>query len=251
MVPVTQQDIEEGLRDLGVEAGNALEVHSSLSSFGVVDGGAISVINALMRVVGLQGAIVMSAYPVSSAIPLSPAEQARGITWKVRVLREDGDEPSSMGIISDTFRNTPGVICGSGVHRVCAWGRDAERHRQGYRHLVDVDGSVLLLGVGIDRCSSMHLAEETVPLPDAINAVFTLPADIQQEYADTEWSVGYGTTPDDAWMKVYNEADRRGLVKHQRIGTADCLLFKAQSVISIHEQWRRTDPFGLFGMVQP
>ena len=248
---IIEQQIEAGLRQLGIQEGNALEVHSSLRSFGSVEGGAASVIHALMRVVGPQGTIIMSAYPVSPPIPLSEEEQARGMTWKVRIFDEDSDEPSGMGVISDTFRKMPGVICGKGLHRVCAWGREAEQHSRDYRHLVDVDGSVLLMGVGIDRCSSMHLAEETVRLPEAITSVFTLPPDIRRDYDPSRWSVGYGSTPDDAWMKVYQEADRRGLIKHQQIGNADCLLFKAQSVILIYEHWLRTDPFGLFGMSKP
>lgn len=247
---ITEEHLENGLRQLGIQEGDTLEVHSSLSSFGLVEGGAASVIHALMRVVGSQGAIVMSAYPVSPAIPLSQAEQERGITWKVRLLDEGSDERSGMGRISDTFRKTPGVVCGQGIHRVCAWGRDAEQHRHGYRHLVEVDGSVLLLGVGIDRCSSMHLVEETVGIPNEIVAVFTPPEEIRNDYDPSLWNLGYGTTPDDAWMKVYTEADRRGLIKHQQIGQADCCLFKARSVISIYEQWLRTDPFGLFGLAQ-
>ena len=248
---ITQKDIETSLRQLGIQEGDALEVHSSLSSFGFVEGGAMSVIDALMQVVGPQGTIIMSAYPVSPPIPLSEEEQARGITWKVRIFDEDSDEPSGIGVVSDTFRKMPGVLCGSGLHRVSAWGREAEQHSRGYRHLVEVDGWVLLLGVGIDRCSSMHLAEETIRLPESIVAVFTPPPDIRRGYDPSLWDVGYGSTPDDAWMKVYNEADRRGLIKHQRIGHADCLFFKARSVISIYEHWLRTDPFGLFGLAQP
>jgi hypothetical protein len=39
-----------------------------------------------MHVVGEDGTLVMSAYPVSPAVPLTGAEVARGITWKVRRL---------------------------------------------------------------------------------------------------------------------------------------------------------------------
>jgi aminoglycoside N3'-acetyltransferase len=54
-----------------------------------------------------------------------------------------------MGAIADEFRRRPGTVLGRGVHRVCAWGRDAQRHAEGYQHLLEADGSVLLLGVGI------------------------------------------------------------------------------------------------------
>ena len=49
---VTKQDIAEGLAALGVRAGDALLVHSSLSRFGHVEGGADAVIDALLEAVG-------------------------------------------------------------------------------------------------------------------------------------------------------------------------------------------------------
>ena len=58
---LTQQDIEDGLRQLGLGQGDVAEVHSSLSSLGLVEGGAPTVVDALMSVVSAQGALVMSA----------------------------------------------------------------------------------------------------------------------------------------------------------------------------------------------
>lgn len=46
-------------REIGVESGTVLEVHSSLSSFGYVDGGAETVISALKEAVGAGGSIFM------------------------------------------------------------------------------------------------------------------------------------------------------------------------------------------------
>ena len=52
---LTQQQIEDGLRALGVMSGMMLEVHSSLSSFGPVEGGAETVIRALKKCCGPEG----------------------------------------------------------------------------------------------------------------------------------------------------------------------------------------------------
>jgi aminoglycoside 3-N-acetyltransferase len=41
---VTQPMLEAGLRALGLGLGDAIEVHSSLSAFGWVDGGAATII---------------------------------------------------------------------------------------------------------------------------------------------------------------------------------------------------------------
>jgi hypothetical protein len=37
------------------------------------------------------------------------------------------------------------TVYGTGIHRVCAWGRDAQQHSKGYEYLLDIDGWVLLL----------------------------------------------------------------------------------------------------------
>lgn len=254
---LTQKDIMDGLKRLGLEQGMAVEVHSSLSSLGYVERGASTVIMALIEVVGEQGAIVMPADLISPLLPLTEEDKILGIVAKVRMLDENADEKSGMGVIADTFRHWPDTCLGKGVHRVCAWGRDAERYSQErYEYLLSVDGWALLIGVDIHRCSSMHIAEEKVKVPQEIRDYFRLPDAIQQEldrsYPGPEWFVIHGDpdTPvtEDAWDRVVQEADRRGLIRRGKIGQADCMLFKAKVVVGIYEDFRRTDPFKLFGI---
>ncbi|MDQ3703782.1 MAG: AAC(3) family N-acetyltransferase [Chloroflexota bacterium] len=246
---VTQSDIVVGLRRLGLEQGAVVEVHSSLSALGRVEGGADAVIDALQEVVGAVGTLVMSAYAVSPPVPLTDEDRNLGITWKVRWLPGDTAERTGIGVVADAFRQRPDVVCGTTRFCTCAWGRDAGQHCEGYRNLLDVDGWCLLMGVGIDRCSSMHQAED-VPLPAQVGSYFEVPPQVQQAYDPQLWSIGYGGTPDDAWQKVYAEADRLGMIRHGQIGKAMCHLFKANSVVSIYRAWRQTDPFGLYGVPQ-
>ena len=243
---LTRIEIEDGLRQLGIALGDAVEVHSSLSSFGWVEGGGATVVDALMNVVGEEGALVMSAYPVSKLLSLTEKEKARGILAKVRIFGEDYDGPTGMGQIADEFRQRPGTVLGKGLHRACAWGHNAELHSAGYQYLLEMDGWVLLLGVGIGTCSSMHQAEK-VGIPSEITECFKVPDDIRRDYPE-EIYISYGSTPDDAWGKVQKEAERRGLVKRHRIGNAECTWFKARLVVAIYEKALCTDPFGLFGV---
>jgi aminoglycoside 3-N-acetyltransferase len=243
---LTRSEIEDGLRQLGLTRGAAVEVHSSLSSLGWVEGGAPAVVDALMNVVGPEGALVMSAYPVSKPLPLTEEERARGITAKVRLYGEDYGGPTGMGAIADEFRSRPGTVLGPGFHRVCAWGHNAEQQSQGYGYLLKVDGWVLLLGVGIGSCSSMHQAEK-VGIPAEVKACFKLPEEIRRDYPDDVY-VAYGRTPHDAWEKVRAKAEHRGLIVRHKIGKATCMLFKARPVVGIYERALYTDPLGLFGI---
>ena len=56
---VTPDDMKNALKDIGVQKGQAVMVHTSLSSLGYVCGGAQSVIEALLESVGDEGTIMM------------------------------------------------------------------------------------------------------------------------------------------------------------------------------------------------
>jgi aminoglycoside 3-N-acetyltransferase len=249
---LTQKDIIDDLKRLGLGRGAAVEVHSSLSSMGFVEGGASTVINALMDVVGEAGAIVMSAYLVTPLIPLTEEDKMKGITAKVRMLDENANCKTGMGVIADTFCKLPNTHLGKGIHRVCAWGHNAQLHSQGYEYLLSIDGWVLLIGVDIHRCSCMHTAEAKVHWPKEILAYFELPEEIQRQYPRTDWYVEYQEPqkplPEDAWGKVQIEAECRGLIRRGHIGKAECMLFKAKPVVDVYEEFLRTDPFELFGI---
>jgi aminoglycoside N3'-acetyltransferase len=153
-----------------------------------------------------------------------------------------------MGAIADEFCRRPGTILGTGLHRVCAWGREAELHSRGYAHLLAIDGWALLIGVDIHRCSSMHAAESSVGLPDAIRRRFEVPQDIRQDYPESDWYIQYGEAPRDAWGQIQAEAERPGLIKQGRIGRAACRLFRARAVVGMYAEALRADPLGLFGV---
>ena len=58
---VTKKELKNKLIKLGIEPGMILGVHSSLSSFGELEGGAITVIDTLKELVTDEGSIFMPA----------------------------------------------------------------------------------------------------------------------------------------------------------------------------------------------
>lgn len=72
-------DILEGLRHIGVQPGMELEVHSSLKSFGPVDGGAEAVIAALKDSVGPDGSLFMPALRLSPDLPKTEEDLMLGV----------------------------------------------------------------------------------------------------------------------------------------------------------------------------
>lgn len=121
---LNKQDLINGFCKAGINKGDEIEVHSSLSSFGYVDGGAETVISALKETVGDNGSIFMPALRLSPELPLTEEDKKAGITSKIKILPENRMH-SAMGIIADTFRMMPDTVTGDGIFAVSGWGRNA------------------------------------------------------------------------------------------------------------------------------
>lgn len=181
---VTPDDIKSALKKAGVRKGQAIMVHTSLSSLGYVCGGAQSVIEALLESVGGEGTIMM---PTQSWKNLDPAT---GVYWQEPeawwpVIREyipaydKGITPTNtMGAVAEMFRQWPGTLRSDHPARsVAAWGRYAKYLTENHDlsdifgdsspvgRLYALDGFVLLAGVGYDKNTSLHLADVRAEYP--------------------------------------------------------------------------------------
>jgi aminoglycoside 3-N-acetyltransferase len=175
--PVTSESLVTDLRELGVTPGMVVIVHSSLSRLGWVAGGPQAVVAALVEAVGPGGTIVMPTHtgltdPARWKAPPVPAE------W-VEILRDTTPayDPlltptRKMGAVVECFRRLPGAVRSSHPWvSFAAHGPQAERivgaHRLEYglgegsplARVEELDGWVLLLGVGHGNNTSLHLAE--------------------------------------------------------------------------------------------
>lgn len=238
----TRHEIVEGLRQLGVCRCDIVEVHSSLGSIGVVEGGTDAFISALTEAVGHTGTLVMSAQTSSKALPLSDEDVAWGIAWKVRVLpREDLTTRTSQGAVADRFRTWPGAVLGESA---AAWGRGAaEFAARPWRTVVERGGKVLLAGVDINSASCLHVAEARVAA-EASDPEPVLPAHVLARYPADEYWVGMAdsaqrTDHRPTWSEAEHAAAARGMLKRQRIGQAVFTLFDAATVVRLYEQMLR------------
>ena len=244
--PVTKDDLEDGLRRLGVVPGMMLEVHGSLSSFGWVDGGALTVIDVLKNAVGAEGSIVMPSFKNSLPLPLTDEDRRMGLTLKIKLLRGD-EEHSGMGIIADTFRGLPNVVTGDELFRVSAWGRDAGKHAASrFRHLIACGGCALLMGGDIYRMSSMHEVEDV--LPKEIKRLFEPCPEARQRYPESEWLIEAWSPPARPWYKIQTLAYEKGYIIDTTIGPSKCMLVDVAKVVALYKEALMTDAFGLYGL---
>lgn len=182
--PVTREQMGEELTQLGVQPGMVLLVHSSLSQLGWVSGGAPAVILALEDALGEQGTLVMPTHsgdlsdPRHWVNPPVPADWHEIIRATMPAFDTCLTPTRGMGVIAETFRKQRGVIRSQHPHfSFAARGPAAEEitldHALHYgmgegsplARIYDLQGWVLLLGVGFSSCSSLHLSEYRADFP--------------------------------------------------------------------------------------
>lgn len=182
--PVTVSSLAADLRGLGLHEGDTLLVHASLSALGWVCGGAQVVVDALQEVVTDSGTLVVPTHtgqytdPAGWSNPPVPDEWVERIRETMPAFRPDVTPTREMGAIPECFRDYPDAV--RSVHPTvsfAAWGADAEAivadHGLDYglgensplARVYERDGDVLLLGVGHDRNTSLHLAEHRADFP--------------------------------------------------------------------------------------
>ena len=243
---VTKRQLKNALAELGIKKGMTLEVHSSLSSFGELEGGALTVIDTLKELVTEDGSIFMPALRLSKELELTEKDKKLGITVKIKILEPD-TERTAMGIVADTFSKMPDTYTGRDVISTSGWGKHGkEALTGGLYYAIHNDGKALLLGVDIYKLTAMHYVETITP--DDINAQFAPSDEINRIYPPDEWFIEAGHPPVKAWYKIQAMAYEKGFIKEMYIGDCKAMFFDIWSVVSLYENELRNDPYGLWGM---
>ncbi|HEY6361178.1 MAG TPA: AAC(3) family N-acetyltransferase [Vicinamibacterales bacterium] len=200
------------LRELGIAPGGVLLVHASFSKVGPVEGGPRGLIAALQAVLGPDGTLVMPS------------------------MSDDDEHPFDatttpcvgMGVVADTFRRLPGVLRSDNPHAFAAAGPRAayatSPHPLDVPHglespagrVYSLDGQVLLLGVGHDANTTIHVAENIAGvryrLPHYVTVLDTARRPRRYEYAEVDHCCENFALMDE-WL-ANGERQRCGRVGH-------------------------------------
>ena len=241
-----KHELIKAFKKIGIQEGMELEVHSSLSSFGYVEGGANTVIDALIECVGESGSIFMPALRLSPAMELTEEDKEMGITVKIKVLPENAKR-TDMGIIADTFRQRPDVITGEGIIRTSGWGVYAgQAATGGFDHAIHHGGKALLLGVDIYKLTAMHYMEDI--LPRKIRDIFAPNEEVCRKYPPDEWFIETGEPPVKPWYTIQDMAYQKGLIKDGYIGNCKYMFFDIRDVVYLYREELEKNPLKLYGL---
>ena len=219
--PLTQDDIAAGLRQLGLSSGDCVILHSSLSSLGEVVGGADTVVDAFLEVLGSNGTLVVPTFDDFGAIPES--------------VRNRPDACHSIHPKASV------AAVGAKAEGICRdhW-KAQTAHGEGtpYLRMAELGGYVCLLGVDQDRNTSLHTVEALLKLP-YLNQTDEFTFDTPEGEVTKSWSCSPGPHRDFIRLDVFL---RRRIVKQTRIGTSVVRLMNSRDMIDSLVDLGRADP---------
>ena len=181
---ITKERIVSDLKKLGLKEGDNVLLHSSLKSMGFVEGGAKTVIQAIIEVVSSSGTLIVPTY--SGAGTMYGTCQAKDYVFDPR------SSSTELGSIPVTFLrlfNKHRSI--HPTHSVSAVGKNAKFITEGHHtavstygtdspwdRLMKIDGKLMGLGVGIWPIPLFHVLEDMeldrFPLPVRMKETYML-----------------------------------------------------------------------------
>jgi aminoglycoside 3-N-acetyltransferase len=233
---VTTEQIVEGIRKLGVRPGDLLLAHSSLKSFGTVEGGADAVADALVRSVSPGGSVFVPTFNFAK------------LPW------DRATTPSLTGAITEAFRNRPDArrsdhpthaVAGIGplAHDILA---DHEQHHpfgddSPLWRLWQRNAWVLLIGCRHNSSSMIHVAEERAGVP-YLNRTRTQKIVTPDGLRDV-------TLRRPNCSNSFNRIDAplraKGQIIDGDLGPSHLMLMRSQDIVTTAIDMLRDDPYAL------
>ncbi len=255
----TRASLVADLQRLGVEPGSTLLVHSSLGSLGWVVGGAGTVIQALLDVLGPEGTLVMPAHSGSLSEPSEWENPPVPEAWWPLIRAEmppfdPRTTPSQgMGVIAEQFRTWPDVLrsdhpcvsfCARGPLAAEITADHSLEYSLGERsplgRLYELQAQTLLLGVDYSANTCFHLAEYRVKHTPSYTGHTPIVADGQRRwtaFADVDFQSERFPAIGELW-------DRTGAVRLNWVGSAASRLFSLAEAVDFAQQWLDQNPLG-------
>jgi len=232
MKVTSQAELVAQLRALGVREGGVLLVHSSFRAVRPVEGGPLGLIAALRAALGPEGTLAMPSATGDDDLPFDPTTTAN---------RED------LGIVPSLFWQQSGVVRSAHFDAVAAVGPMAEWITGGpfvvppaapgsaIDRIREAAGQILLLGVGHDANTMLHLAELMGGAPYRSDYHYTRADGVRVDYGENDSCCEKFALADD-WLRA------EGLQREGRIGNAHARLIEAEDLIRVAVPRIRADP---------
>lgn len=245
---ISRSDIAEGFRALGIVRGDNILLHSSLKSFGRVDGGADTVLDGILDALGDAGTLLV---PTLTGGPeLSPANPPH-IDLRVK--------PCWTGAIPEALRQRSNAIRSTHpTHSCAALGGRAEELTRGhyisptpcgvtspYFRLAMAGGYIAMAGCTLDACTTCHTVEELANVDYHLQAdvAYGNCIDIRGNPVDTPCRLHSYDGPSRNFPVLEPLLLERGLMRIGKVGESTVRLVNAMGLIETALDKMRFDPY--------
>lgn len=251
---VYRKEITNALPEIGVQRGDTVMFHSSLSSMGWVDGGADTVIDGFLEAVGPSGTVVV---PTLCRMP--PDE--RHLTfdrWNIET------SVSCVGRITEFLRHRPDAVRSDhGTHSVAAigplareltanhgaaglrlgpWGPRAFARESPWQRFYDWNVAYCFLGVNFHYNTMVHLVETMLVDRALQRAAHDRRERLAEQIEDWQkpgvWP-SIGLEPREAFEQILYE---EGLLRYGKIGKATIRCTRARPMVDRWLELAEADP---------
>lgn len=228
-------EVSSQLRTLGVRRGGVLLVHTSFRKVRPITGGPAGLISALRGALGPEGTLVMPSWSGIDDEPFNPLTTPAA---------------DDLGIVAQAFWRLPGVRRSNHFHAFAAVGPQAEvvvadslplpphipASPVGRVH--DLNGQVLLLGVGHDANTTLHLAELIASVPYRTESYVTVLENgrrVQIRYGENNHCCARFALADE-WLRTVNRQSEG------RVGQAHARLADSRDIVALAVERLVADP---------
>ncbi|MBP3888093.1 MAG: AAC(3) family N-acetyltransferase [Cellulosilyticum sp.] len=234
----TKQNLKQDLEMMGLLSTDTIMIHSSMKSIGNVEGGADTVIDALMEY-------------FSEGLLMTPAHTWAQMSETYSVF-DPIREPACVGIIPNLFLKRTGVVRSlHPTHSIAAFGKAAVSYIQGeencttpctpggcWDRLREIEAKILLVGVTHIRNTFIHSVEEVYEVPERLTAMPTsfqikMPEGGLKEVKMHRHYNPYTAHISEAYDKLEQAFYDTGAAKKGHFGDAECILCDAKAIFEI------------------
>lgn len=240
----TKESLTNDLIRADIQPSDTLLVHSSMKSIGTVDGGADTVLDALMDYFKEKGLLVFPTltYSLNASNPVFYVNKT----------------PSQVGLLSDMFWRRPGVLRSlHPTHSVAAWGHDAAEFIAGHEmfntpcakgspwgRLAERRAKILFIGTKTIGCNTfLHGVEEWFGVPGMLTEsqenLLSVDAAGIERVVPSHRHVG---SHSHYYAKMQSLFESNGILNHVKFGDAACFLLESAMTRDIVMECLKKDP---------
>jgi aminoglycoside 3-N-acetyltransferase len=246
---LTLPDITDGFTRLGLRSRDIVLVHSSFKSFGGVEGGPQTVINALLHILGKTGTLVMPTFTLSFCDQYNRSGKG---------YFDVDNTPSEMGILTELLRKMPGSRRSiNPIYSVAVYGNlaneltsvnDKNVFGKGsiFGKLHELDAKIMIIGLDYnDSWTFVHYIEEMEGCDYRYHKNFSGTIVVgEKKYEDTyimnvrDMRKGVATSVNPMGKLMEDQ----GVVNVTKIGQSNVKLFKCQDSYDITAREMKINP---------